>query len=252
MSVQIDGETDCASQTEQQGELREVQTEALGLPSFTDIMDSTSVAVDHEPMPLINIDNHDMQIPHSNHGTTLTCKKCFSFFHTFVDLSPAQLELLTTETELQAMSLLWHDARKLRLTASTAKRVPRKNTTDPQKFLTEHFYPTFKGNTATLHGQKCEKLAIQAMEARGYTVERKGLVVCSHEPWLGASPDGILDSKELLEIKSPLKNGTSVKDFLCRPKCDIQCLSDGQYSILPNGQNGYYHQVLQRHNWPSM
>ena len=43
------------------------------------------------------------------------------------------------------------------------------------------------------------------MKGRGHTVERKGLVVYPDHPWFGASPDGILDSAQLLEIKCPLK-----------------------------------------------
>ena len=77
----------------------------------------------------------DLQIPHTEHGTTLTCKKCLTFYETYVQLSPAQAEKLTEETQVQSASQLWHDTRKLRLTASTAKRVPKRGITNPQKFL---------------------------------------------------------------------------------------------------------------------
>ena len=63
----------------------------------------------------------DLQIPHTEHGTTLTCKKCLTFYGTYVQLSPAQAEKLTKKTQVQSALQLWHDARKLRLTASTAK-----------------------------------------------------------------------------------------------------------------------------------
>ncbi len=74
------------------------------------------------------------------------------------------MEKLTEETQLQSASQLWHDARKLRLTASTAKRVPA---TNPQKFLNECLYPTFTGNTATKYGKENEEKAIQLMVGKG-------------------------------------------------------------------------------------
>lgn len=124
----------------------------------------------------------DLQIAHTEHGTTLTCKKCLTFYEKYVQLSSAQVEKLTEETQVQSASQLWYDARKLRLTASTAKKVPKRSTTNPQKFLNEHLHPTFTGNTATKYGKENEDIAIQLMKAQGHTVERKGLVVCPDHP----------------------------------------------------------------------
>ena len=50
--------------------------------------------------------------------------------------------------------------------------------------------------------------------AQGHTVERKGLVVCPDHPWFGASPDGFLDSAQLLEIKCPQNSHVSLAEFL--------------------------------------
>ncbi|KAJ8260054.1 hypothetical protein GJAV_G00176540 [Gymnothorax javanicus] len=185
----------------------------------------------------------DPQMPYTEHSTMLTCRKCLSFHETHVQLSPAQLEKLSKETQVQSTSQLWHDARKLRLTANMAKRVPKWSATNPQKFLNEHLHPTFTGNTATKYGKENEDKAIQLMEAQGHTVEWRGLVVCPDHPWFGASPDGILDSTQLLEIKCPPKSSTSLAEFLSQPTGDIRYLVDGRYLILPNGPRGYYLQV---------
>ncbi|XP_047246219.1 uncharacterized protein LOC124883253 [Girardinichthys multiradiatus] len=198
----------------------------------------------------VNIENHessqsqcDLQMPHTEHSTTLTCKKCLSFFEKYVKLNPAQVEKLTQDTQVQSASQLWHNARKLRLTASTAKRVPKRSTTNPQKCINEHLHPTFMGSKATKYGKENEDKAIQLMEAQGHTVERRGLVLCPDHPWFGASPDGILDSAQLLEIKCPLKSAMSLAEFITCPNGDIRRLEGGNYVILPNGQHGYYLQV---------
>lgn len=186
---------------------------------------------------------HTNTLCHTEHSTTLNCRKCTMFYEAYVKLSPVQAATLMEETKIQSASQLWHDARKLRLTASTAKRVPKRNTTDPKKIVNEHLYPTFTGNTATKHGKENEVHVITLLESRGHVVENRGLVVHPDYPWLGASPDGILDATQLLEIKCPFKSSTSLTEFLNRPNGDIKSLDDGQYLVRPNGKDGYYLQV---------
>ncbi|KAM9321858.1 uncharacterized protein KZ484_021840 [Pholidichthys leucotaenia] len=72
------------------------------------------------------------------------------------------------------------------------------------------------GNTATKYGKENEEKVIQFVEDHGHTVERKGFVVCPEHPWFGASPDGVLDLTQLLEIKCPLKSAASLEEFLGR------------------------------------
>lgn len=174
-------------------------------------------------------------MPHTEHSTVLTCRKCLTFYKTYVQLSPGQLEKLSRETQTQSESQLWQDARKLHLTASTAKRVPKRSTTNPQRFLSEHLHPSLLA-ILPLNMGKLTK-TIQLMEDKGHTVDP------DHHPWFGASPDGLLDSSQLLEIQCPLKGSASVAEFLSQPTGDIRCLEDGQYVILPNGPRGYYLQV---------
>ncbi len=152
------------------------------------------------------------------------------------------------ETTVQSASQLWHDARKLRITASTAKRVPKRPTTNPKKFLNEYFYPAFKSNTATKYGKENEGNIIQLLKSRGHAVERRGLVIHPEHPWLAASPDAILDSTKLLEIKCPFKSSKSLTQFLNRPNGDIRSLGEGQYVILPDGKHGYHLQVSKKND----
>ncbi|XP_041842517.1 uncharacterized protein LOC121640735 [Melanotaenia boesemani] len=184
-------------------------------------------------------------IDHTTHGTELSCKKCQMFYETYIDLNPTQTQLLTCETQTQSHSQMWHDARMLRLTASTAKKVPKRLKTDPEKFIREHLYPTFMGNTATRAGQAYEEKAIQMLEERGNLVERKGLILHPEHPWFGASPDGVLNQKQLVEVKSPQG---SLTEFLQRPRGDVRPLHDGpmdggQFHLALNGQGGYYQQI---------
>jgi hypothetical protein len=49
-----------------------------------------------------------------------------------------------------------------------------------------------------------ELIASQWLEDCGYSVDHRGPVVSVEEPWLSASPDGVLNYKELLDIKCPV------------------------------------------------
>ncbi len=216
--------------------LFQLQTEGLLQLSFRADVDSDKTSSSE----------HDTDISHTDHSLTQSCRKCLLFYESYIKLPPTQATTLMEETTVQSASQLWHDARKLRITASTAKRVPKRPTTNPKKILNEHFYPAFKGNTATKYGKENEDNIIQLLKSRGHAVERRGLVIHPEHPWLAASPDGILDSTKLLEIKCPFKSSMSLTQFLNRPNGDIRSLGDGQYVILPDGKDGYYLQVSKK------
>lgn len=141
-------------------------------------------------------------LPHGVHDVPATCQKCLLFYNTFIALDltkSASLERITNE---QSSSHIWHEARKIRITASSAKRVPVR--ASPEKFLNEHLYPRFHGNAATRYGNESELKACQWLKGCGYSVIHRGTVVRTEEPWLLAGPDGVLNTEELLEIKCPV------------------------------------------------
>ncbi|XP_073702954.1 uncharacterized protein [Garra rufa] len=182
--------------------------------------------------------------PHDQHGPDLQCHKCMSFYHTYVELDEGKLNSLENATKTQSASHVWHDARKLRITASSAKKVPFRVSTKPDNFLREHLFPRFHGNSATRYGQENEELARAWIESTGYAVEKRGMVVSCKEPWLSASPDGILNSSELLEVKCPFlcKNSTHLAELYSSKISDLKMV-DGIPQLQPKGSRGYYQQV---------
>ena len=67
----------------------------------------------------------------------------------------SEWQLSSKHTKEQSEEQLWHDMRRVRLT-STAKKVPARPTTSPDKFLADHLHPTFHGNSAIHHGTKLQ------------------------------------------------------------------------------------------------
>ncbi|XP_042144335.1 uncharacterized protein LOC115311463 [Ixodes scapularis] len=170
-----------------------------------------------------------------------SCTACNSFYEKFVMLSPAAAVLLEGETRLQSATPLWHIARRVRLTASKVKVVPIRPTTSLEKSASSVVCPKFAGNASTRHGQIYEPVA-RAQFVRDYklSVNQCGTVICSHMPWLSASPDGIIeDCDALLEIKCP-----DTDDCLKTPaKYDLKLTGDRVYDLLQNGHNRFYAQV---------
>lgn len=200
----------------------------------------TSTIIDPTPCPHLHLLTHD------EHYTPLACVKCRMFYDQYIDMSTAQLEEIEKVTKAQSKEQVWHDARRVRITASTARKVPIRSTTAPDKFLSEHLHPSFRGNAATRQGAEGEELARDYLETMGNSIETKGLMVYKKEPWLAASPDGVINKDILLEIKSPVMGNKSIVEFLATKNCEVTTVPNGdkvEYHIACNGPKGYYMQV---------
>lgn len=115
-------------------------------------------------------DDTDSLEVHQPHGETLTCSKCKAFYSKYIELNFDQAAELEIQTQNQSLSEVWHSARQPRITASSAKRVPIRATTNPDKFMREHLFPTFRGNAATKYGSEKEAIARSLLVEKGLQV----------------------------------------------------------------------------------
>lgn len=102
----------------------------------------------------------------------------------------------------------WLDSRKGRLTGSIIGAVCGHNFfCRHDQLLRELLWNTFQGNDATRYGNQYEATAaeIYGNYSLGTTVEFTGLQVHPVFGWLGYSPDGLIGTDGLLEIKCPFK-----------------------------------------------
>lgn len=70
---------------------------------------------------------------------------------------------------------MWRGAKKTRITASSAHKVPIKDTTECTNFIREHLYPIFLGNKHTKYGQEQEHIAKDHLSSTGLLIEDKGM-----------------------------------------------------------------------------
>jgi hypothetical protein len=183
----------------------------------------------------------------AQHGTHTsedisTCQLCFAFYQQYIELNSTKRDLLTSCTESQSDSEIWKDSRKIRITCSTAKSVPKKDTTNPDKFIREHLYPKFKGNGVTQQGLIKEPVARQCYASVTHQdIILKGTIVSEDQEWLSASPDGIVGGQKLLEIKCP--DTTVLENLISSGTYDVKRSADGVLYLDPKGSRGYYGQI---------
>ncbi|XP_030840542.1 uncharacterized protein LOC105446123 [Strongylocentrotus purpuratus] len=187
-------------------------------------------------------------VDHGNHAIPLECAPCRKLFEGYVQLTETQAKSLAEKTVNQK-SALWTSQRKLRITSSSAASVPKRQETDPSKWIKNHLDPTFRGNAATIHGQQHEDIARKQFEEEtGCHVDQVGLLVRPEDSWLGASLDGRIDEHSILEIKCPtmqrLSKYKSLSGLFASGTYDIRRRENGEnYLRQTAAASGYYMQV---------
>ncbi|XP_056017128.1 uncharacterized protein LOC125680616 isoform X2 [Ostrea edulis] len=121
-----------------------------------------------------------------------------------IQVDENQVEFIEIATRGQDKNPRWFQERMWRLTASRfseiCKSTCRRNTTKRCNSLLNSNLQS----QAILHGKNYEKKALRQFET-GYNVVTSecGLFVCMEHPFLGASPDAIVDKDAVVEIKCP-------------------------------------------------
>lgn len=168
------------------------------------------------------------------------CSLCNSFYGRYVNLSDAVAAALEAATRKQ--NRLWCASRRLCITASNVKKVPKRTTTPTQKAVQALTAPSFHGNSATQHGVSHKAMAREQVESYlKLKVELRGIHVCKTMPWLSATPHGVIEGRDvILEIKCPFVE--DCRDLMLSKRYDV-VEKDGNYKLAENGPNGYYAQV---------
>lgn len=101
----------------------------------------------------------------------------------------------------------WHQEREVRIQSSDFGRVCKLTDRTDRKKLAESYTSRKTVRCDAMdHGIKFESTALREFEEQNrVSVAKSGIVVHPKYPFLGCSPDGVLESGALLEIKCPYK-----------------------------------------------
>jgi len=192
---------------------------------------------------------------------------CMTFVVETVNLTAAQIIKLELDTKLQAECELWLARRGYTLTASHHGRVCKKRAATPCKTIVKIImYTNLSGIRSIEHGKSFEEAAKKALEKLlDIQINKAGLFLCCEKhPYLGASPDGLVDNDTIVELKCPFsaKDMTPEEGILAgKIKCwkiinkpKGKKIIDLNNLVLPNGQkfvpkyefdkkHDYYYQI---------
>lgn len=164
-----------------------------------------------------------------------------------IDVSTTDaINKLQKNTIGQHDNVAWHEARKNRLTASNFGTVIcRKPTTSCHNLVKTLLYSTNVVSKSLEFGRQNEKVAIREYENKYCKVVRScGLFVDRENPFLGASPDGLVDDDKIVEVKcTPSIGKTSLVDATLDKKFKfcLEVTETGQLQLKQNHK--YYWQV---------
>lgn len=140
---------------------------------------------------------------------------------------------------------LWRQARKCRITGSVCYELytyTRNKNPDWNGKVQKVFFSNFSGNADTKHGVQNEGEAKRKYEEDyGTSVTEIGLVIREEIPWLGYSPDGIVNDV-LIEVKCPVagKKMTAAEVVL-----QMKCFKTDENNVLEFKTNHKFYAQIQ-------
>lgn len=158
-----------------------------------------------------------------------------------MELTEEQQKIILSMTVGQRDKQDWHDHRKGRLTASNFGCVLKAKRITPSLLKRLRGEYKLDGVKAVQHGVSNEREGVKAFEKKtGEKVEQSGLFL-SRSGILGASPDGLVGTCSLLEVKCPYRERNLTLEEAVLNKDFCLQREGGIYSLKQD--HVYWHQV---------
>ncbi|XP_069117170.1 uncharacterized protein [Argopecten irradians] len=157
-------------------------------------------------------------------------------------ISEEDAKSLESHTKSQAKCKKWLEEREWRLTASRFGDITHATCRRNMDKLCKSLVSTkcFHKNS-TEHGKNYEGKAVAMFEkTMKLSVKKAGLFVNSSFPYLGASPDGIIDDNTILEVKCPYTGRSS---SIVPGKMFPFLMYDDKNQMCLNMKSKYYDQI---------
>lgn len=170
------------------------------------------------------------------------------FYDSHIRISNEDIISLCSETIDQSTSSKWQLARSCRFSASTTvHKIKVRKTKTIESLLEELFFPKQCNLPAMQYGKKNESVARRLYETMlNKQVKEVGVIVSKDQPWLCASPDGIVVEDGcivgLVEIKCPSSCEKLPIVDLVNKKCNVPYLGILGNEIILKKSNVYYTQ----------
>ena len=158
----------------------------------------------------------------------------------------ADREKIARDTVSQSDSRLWVQLRTEIITASNFGRICRMQKSTSCAILVKTIrYPKVLNTAAVQFGLANEVVARKALELKlGKTIMPCGLFIDAELPYLGATPDGLIDTDGVVEIKcSYSAKDTFLDDKSIEQNTNLRRIFDRKDKNLMNKIHHYFYQV---------
>lgn len=122
-----------------------------------------------------------------------------------MQVTPEDAAAIEKSTRGQTLCSRWFLLRQYRLTASVFGDICHRTLRRSNSKLCANIYqPRCLTTPAVIHGRTHEADALKAFTAKtGLKVNKAGLFISIDHPYLGATPDGLVGSEHVVEVKCP-------------------------------------------------
>ncbi|XP_072766253.1 uncharacterized protein [Anoplolepis gracilipes] len=154
-------------------------------------------------------------------------------------------EKIERKTRDQNECELWHSLRRKMLTASNFETVCRmRPTTSCAATVKSILYPPQIDTAAMKYGRDREEVAKKELATKlNKNIEPCRLFIDYENPFLGASPDGLIDEDGLVEIKCPLSAENLTADEAVQKLPLLKAIFDRTNNDKMNRNHRYFYQV---------
>ncbi|XP_062603717.1 uncharacterized protein LOC134265512 [Saccostrea cucullata] len=159
-----------------------------------------------------------------------------------IKVTESDVVRIEESTRQQSASQIWFIERKWRLTASKfgeiCKATSRRNT---KKLCAALLSDVQINSEALRHGKNYKAKALKVFNSKfNVNAKKCGFFVCLDKPFLGASPDAVVDGSSIVEIKCPF-NG---RNDVVKPGKNFKFLKyDDEGKIVLKTSSKYYDQI---------
>lgn len=172
-------------------------------------------------------------------------KKCEEYID-LLQVTLTERDHIVEQTVMQADCDIWHEKRRVRLTASNFGIVcRRKDSTSCANIVKRLLYKPPLSTPAIEYGRRNEPTVVRRFqEETGLTVKKCGLFIDLKYGFLGSSPDGLIcEENALIEVKcAPSAVHHGLRETAARKKTFfLQINNDG--NLLLKRSHPYYYQV---------
>ena len=149
------------------------------------------------------------------------------------------------DTRNQNESELWLALRREMLTASNFGSVCRmRPTTSCAATVKNILYPSSIDTAAMKYGRENEKIAREELALKlNKAIKPCGLFIDSENPFLGASPDGLIEENGIVEIKCPMSAEHLTTEKAIETFPSLKGIFDQKNPHKMNRNHRYFYQV---------